>query len=408
MQSTLSFLVSISRAQHPSCSMENLSEGGRPLLGERSLGRMQAVWPRLRAALLDSPERNALTMLTYWLEHVRTGLAEIAAECLEGQKEDKDGTTEKRPDIVVSEAGTDIVNGEYALTCRGANYCLYHHLRDSAPFIRCTYGRWYMRSRFYGSFYKASGHHTSFPTSWKATGRGMKPVPKVEAVINRETKLACKLHAHRAWLLRNLPPEELTVELAEALLCSFVFLTSRHAWNEDTKGLPEPELFAVIFAKRLELIGWLEQAPRADVGRVLNTVLRTATGVEEAPAAWAVWPEKANRGRYVSLPTALPSVDGRLPVHGSFRDTVPGIEVNLQALAFRMEGNQMQAMDEEAAQDEDVLHILGTGAKTMVCKDRKVVGTDYVISLCGPDRSHSSLWLATPRCSFPRHHGPTQ
>ena len=61
-------------------------------------------------------------------------------------------------------------------------------------------------------------------------------------------------------------------------------------------------------------------------------------------------------------------MDGRLPVHGSFRDTVPGIEVNLQTLAFRMEGNQMQAMDEEAAQDEDVLHILGTGAKTMVCK----------------------------------------
>ncbi len=179
------------------------------------------------------------------------------------------------------------------------------------------------------------------------------------------------------------------MELAEALLCSYVFLTSRHARNEDTKGLPEPELFAVILAKRLELIGWLEQAPRADVGRVLNTVLRTATGVEEAPAAWAVWPEKANRGRCVSLPTALPSMDGRLPVHGSFRDTVPGIEVNLQALAFRMEGNQMQAMDEEAAQDEDVLHILGTGAKTMQCislgdferrKDRKVVGTDYVIS----------------------------
>ena len=57
----------------------------------------------------------------------------------------------------------------------------------------------------------------------------------------------------------------------------------------------------------------------------------------------------------------------------------------------------MQAMDEEAAQDEDVLHILGTGAKTMACKDRKVVGTDYVISPCGPDRRHSSLYLAPQR-----------
>ena len=29
---------------------------------------------------------------------------------------------------------------------------------------------------------------------------------------------------------------------------------------EDTLGMPEPELFEVIFEKRLELIAWLEQA----------------------------------------------------------------------------------------------------------------------------------------------------
>ena len=50
---------------------------------------------------------------------------------------------------------------------------------------------------------------------------------------------------------------------------------------------------------------------------------------------------------------------------GSFGDTVPSVEVNLQTLAFRMEGNQMQALDETAAQDADVLHVFGAAAKTM-------------------------------------------
>jgi len=32
-------------------------------------------------------------------------------------------------------------------------------------------------------------------------------------------------------------------------------------WRQDTLGMPEPELFEVIFEKRLELIAWLEQVP---------------------------------------------------------------------------------------------------------------------------------------------------
>ncbi|CAK9103602.1 unnamed protein product, partial [Durusdinium trenchii] len=183
---------------------------------------------------------------------------------------------------------------------------------------------------------------------------------------------------------------ELTTELVEQLLCSFVFLTSRHTWNEDTLGMPEPELFEVIFEKRLELIAWLEQAPYADACRVLDAVLRTATGIEQGPPAWAIWPETSNRGRYVAMTQTLSSVDGRLPMAGTFGDTMPAAEVNLQSLVFRVEGQQMQALDERAAQDPDVLHVFGASAKTLQCvslgdfehrQDRKVVGTDYVISM---------------------------
>ncbi|CAE7637115.1 unnamed protein product, partial [Symbiodinium necroappetens] len=283
-------------------------------------------------------DRSALTILGRWLDSVRTDFGQQFAE-------------EQTPDILVSGAGED-----------AGNSC-------------CVY--------------EASGHHSSLPKIWKAI-RGKAPLPKVESVVDRETHLACQLHGHRVLLLRNLRAEELTMDLVERLLCSFVFLTSRHTWNEDTLGMPEPELFEVIFAKRLELIGWLEEAPYADACRVLDAVLKTATGIEKGPPGWAIWPEAANRGRYMALGHPQASTDGRLPMAGSFGDTVPAAEVNLQSLAFRVEGQQMQALDERAAQDPDVLHVFGSSAKTMQCvslgdfehrQDRKVVGTDYVISM---------------------------
>ena len=47
--------------------------------------------------------------------------------------------------------------------------------------------------------------------------------------------------------------------------------------------------------------------------------------------------------------------------------TPPGIELNLQTFTFRVGGVQMQALDEDAAKNDDVLKIFGGGAKTMQC-----------------------------------------
>lgn len=60
----------------------------------------------------------------------------------------------------------------------------------------------------------------------------------------------------------------------------------------------------------------------------------------------------------MAMSEKLESVDGRLPMAGSFRDTMPAAEVNLQSLVFRVEGQQMQALDEKAAQDGALQEVL--------------------------------------------------
>ena len=41
---------------------------------------------------------------------------------------------------------------------------------------------------------------------------------------------------------------------------------------------------------------FMSEAPYEDACHVLNAVLRTATGIEAGPPAWAIWPEVSNRG----------------------------------------------------------------------------------------------------------------
>ncbi|CAL1133950.1 unnamed protein product, partial [Cladocopium goreaui] len=391
VQNTMAFLLSVSRAEHPSCSTEGLNEGGRPVLSEQTLRQLQAAWPRMRNALqaVEAGGRSALMMLQRWLGLVRTDFGEKVAEEQEKQALKKGEEEDEAPDFVISGAGEERANGEYICEYRSEASSFYGKKGDDSVFIDSFCGQWIIYARYQGVLYEGSGSASNPPKIWKARS-GKEPMPVLESVVDRETQLACQIHGHRVLLLRNLRAEDLNTELVEQLLCSFVFLTSRHTWNEDTLGMPEPELFEVIFEKRLELIAWLEQAPYEDACHVLNAVLRTATGIEPGPPAWAIWPEASNRGRYVAISQKLTSVDGRLPMAGTFGDTMPAAEVNLQSLVFRVEGQQMQALDERAAQDPDVLHIFGASAKTLQCvslgdfehrQDRKVVGTDYVISM---------------------------
>ena len=53
-----------------------------------------------------------------------------------------------------------------------------------------------------------------------------------EALIDRNARLACDLHAHRLVCHRNVPLEDMSPAVVKTIVGSFIFLTTRHTWNK--------------------------------------------------------------------------------------------------------------------------------------------------------------------------------
>ncbi len=82
-----------------------------------------------------------------------------------------------------------------------------------------------------------------------------------EKMIDRNSRMACDLHAHRLLLYRNLLDNELTPAVVKTIVGSFVFLTTRHTWNKAARKLgkllvPETELYELLTVTRRRIIGW--------------------------------------------------------------------------------------------------------------------------------------------------------
>ncbi len=76
-----------------------------------------------------------------------------------------------------------------------------------------------------------------------------------QKLVDRNSRLACDLHAHRMLLFRNVHQEDLTPTAAKAVVGAFVFLTTRHTWNKATRELgrllvPETELYELLTVVR--------------------------------------------------------------------------------------------------------------------------------------------------------------
>ena len=96
-----------------------------------------------------------------------------------------------------------------------------------------------------------------------------------EMFIDRNSRLACDLHAHRLVIYRNLLDEELTQEVVKTVVGSFVFLTTRHTWNKAArrKGkllVPETELYELLTVTRRRIIGWARTQRQRGLDDVLQ------------------------------------------------------------------------------------------------------------------------------------------
>jgi hypothetical protein len=111
--------------------------------------------------------------------------------------------------------------------------------------------------------------------------------PGDEELIDRNSRLACDLHAHRLLLYRNLHLSELEAAQAETVvkvvLGSFVYLTTRHTWNKAAREhgrllVPETELYELLQVTRRRSIRWVQRQKQGAVDTVLQTALQVGFG----------------------------------------------------------------------------------------------------------------------------------
>jgi hypothetical protein len=117
----------------------------------------------------------------------------------------------------------------------GKHRCLDGPLRDVAVGAECLAelkaGRAALRARLHGEVATLLDEYLTKLDADTAAA------PGDEKKIDRNSRLACDLHAHRLALYRNVLQEALTPGAAKVLVGSFVFLTTRHTWNKAARGL---------------------------------------------------------------------------------------------------------------------------------------------------------------------------
>jgi len=183
--------------------------------------------------------------------------------------------------------------------------------------------------------------------------------PGDEKLIDRNSRLACDLHAHRLLLLRNLHQDELTVDRAKVLVGSFVFLTTRHTWNKSArKGgqllVPETEIYELLTVTRRRLITWPRLQRQGDLDHVLQTALQissSTTGSLRASAAvldagnrWSIIGGVHSVGRFAIASTRTVK-DEEEGVEGKDKATHAGTESAAVASAVHEKNSGGEAND---------------------------------------------------------------
>jgi thiol-disulfide isomerase/thioredoxin len=221
--------------------------------------------------------------------------------------------------------------------------------------------------------------------------------PHDERLIDRNSRLACDLHAHRLLLYRNLQQTEMTSLSAKVLIGSFVYLTTRHTWNKSARRqgkllLPETELYELLTVVRRRLITWPTFKKQTQLDDVLQTALQVSSSTTGSLRASAAIVDAANRWSIIAGPHSVgrfavastrtvvttekeegdkkddepPSKALQLERHlsdeivGSVADTgLLGVEMDLQIGQMTLRSKHLQALESNIANHPDVKHLFG-------------------------------------------------
>jgi hypothetical protein len=232
--------------------------------------------------------------------------------------------------------------------------------------------------------------------------------PTNECLIDRNSRLACDLHAHMLLLYRNHLADDMSASVAKVIIGSFIYLTTRHTWNKVSKEelrihLPETELYSLLQVQRRRVVEWLKSCKQGILDEVMQTALQVSSSLTGSFKASADILDAQNRwsriqgdrsvGRWAvgstrnvatstsasSLPELGPGLpktplsrDGGTPRPGlqrqhSFDNDVSevadtgmlGVEIDVQIGQMTLRSKHLAALQTEIANHPDVQLIFG-------------------------------------------------
>ena len=255
------------------------------------------------------------------------------------------------------------------------------------------------------------------------------------AVKVQNISLACVIHAHLAFLYKNVLPEELDTRIVSTLLCAQIFLTTRHHFdtdaegkakrektkaanerdleNEDEKelGVSDTELFDMFQKHRSKIFRWIKAYP-AGANECFEAVVRVATFTgsrarpKDAPAnrQWKALTYRNCDGRFIpddgKDDNPVPEPDGENESYESWMrraqraQRVLDTEINIQLGDFTLKTSRLQLLDRKIMQMYDFKAVFGECKNDSIqCAEVKNTQHREWVRLVG--RRHDTL-LWTP------------
>ena len=210
--------------------------------------------------------------------------------------------------------------------------------------------------------------------------------PEDEQLVNRNSRLASDLNAHKLLCHRNCGAggiDPLTQQSARTLVSSFIYLTTRHTWNKSRREMgrllvPEFELYELFSLQRRHLVLHMVELQQADLDAAMEHALQTATSTTgaacklvDASNQWGKLQGSRAAGRFVLVGSrAAADVAGDLAQDKTPSKTagVPevaddsglqGVEMDLQLGQMTLRSKHLAALDSEVANKPQVREVFG-------------------------------------------------
>ncbi|CUF98849.1 Hypothetical protein, putative, partial [Bodo saltans] len=143
------------------------------------------------------------------------------------------------------------------------------------------------------------------------------------------------LHLHVLLLLRNVEPKSYTTDFISRMLSSFAFLTTRFVWGRHNH-FNEHEVYYILQKHRRSIAEWMYSHTSEEVGMVMNSVVRVATGsglrvdLEATNYPWGYVAGRDCTGRFMRADAECMNrkgaEEGKEALLEDIRKTLPGLQ----------------------------------------------------------------------------------